>query len=107
MSLACLARMKVRTLKRMLKLSPIESKDFYDVFGIDYDTGNIIERLLNNSCINVDLERVLFQRLYSDTLTEEDAEKVIEYLYKHQINPIKGGNRYQAKDIINELKRHT
>lgn len=106
MSWVYLEKMKAKILKRMLKLSPIESKDFYNVFGIDYDTGNIIERLLNNCSINAELERVLFQRLYSNTLTDEDAEKIIEYLYQHQINPVKGGNRYQAKDIVNELKKH-
>ena len=90
----------------MLKLEQIEDKDFYEVFGIDYDTGSLIEKLLQNSAINERLERVLFQRLYSNTISETDGEKIIEYLYQNQINPITSGNTYQMSDIKRQFKKH-
>ena len=62
----------------------IREKEFYDLFGLDYEEGCLLEKLLLNSAIPIELEREIHQRFYNNCLTKEEGENIIEYLKQNQ-----------------------
>ena len=84
----------------------VREQEYYDIFGLDYNDGSVLESLLLTSVIQVELERQIYSRFYKGLLTQEEGERIIEYLAKNQRNPITDGFNYQAKDIENKLKNN-
>ena len=90
----------------------LKEKEFAELFGeevnlhsqLTYQQGNYIERLLNNAAISEHNEREIYQNLYRGTYNILEAQETIEFLMKHQVDPISAGFNYQATDIQNKLK---
>lgn len=79
-------------------------QEFYEVFGLDYDYGSVLESLLLTSAIPIEIERDIWRNLYQNRYTQEEGENVIEYLSQNQRDDIGGGFNYQMKDINKKLK---
>ena len=82
----------------------IREAEFYELFGLDYNDGSLLESLLLTSAIQPELEREIHQRFYAGVLSQEEGERIIEYLKNNQRDPISGGFNYQAEDIKYKLK---
>jgi len=90
----------------------LKEKEFAELFGeevnlhsqLTYQQGNYIESLLKGAIITEHQEREIYQNLYRGTYNILEAQEAIEFLMKHQIDPINAGFNYQATDIQHKLK---
>lgn len=86
----------------------IREKEYYDVFGIDMQDGNLLEYLLRTSAIPAHIEEEIWDRLNANVISQEECDNIIEYLKANQRDPIRDGFSYNATDIkykLNKLKK--
>ena len=82
----------------------IREKEFYEVFGLNYNDGCYLETLLQTSAISPHIEWEIERRLYAGVLTQDEGEKIIEFLQQNQRDPIRDGFNYQQGDIKRKLR---
>jgi putative IMPACT (imprinted ancient) family translation regulator len=85
----------------------MEDKEFYKAFAIDYNTGNVIERLIDNSLLSEEKKRYYLSLLNNGMILENEAEDLISLLKENQIDPINAGKIYNQTDIKNKLRNES
>jgi len=88
-------------------LQNIQGKDFYEVFGMEYHKGSLIESLLQNCSLPNVISGIIWERLYINAFTDFEADEIIEYLRENQLDRIQSGFNYTQTDIKYKLKNES